>query len=79
MKLLHIDSSILGANSTSRLLSAETVTAWRAAHPDTSVDYLDLAVDTPRTSAPTRWASRPACKRSRPKPNCVKTPCRKSW
>jgi FMN-dependent NADH-azoreductase len=47
MKLLHIDSSILGANSTSRLLSAETVTAWRAAHPDTSVDYLDLAVDTP--------------------------------
>ncbi|SEJ71684.1 FMN-dependent NADH-azoreductase [Variovorax sp. OK605] len=47
MKLLHIDSSILGTNSTSRLLSAEAVTAWRAAHPDTDVDYLDLAVDTP--------------------------------
>jgi FMN-dependent NADH-azoreductase len=47
MKLLHIDSSILSGNSTSRLLSAEIVTAWRAAHPDTSVDYLDLAVDTP--------------------------------
>ncbi|MET3377798.1 MULTISPECIES: FMN-dependent NADH-azoreductase [Variovorax] len=47
MKLLHIDSSILGAHSTSRLLSAEVVTAWRAAHPDTTVEYLDLAVDTP--------------------------------
>lgn len=47
MKLLHIDSSILAANSTSRLLSAETVAAWRAAHPDTTVEYLDLAVDTP--------------------------------
>ncbi|WP_295977585.1 FMN-dependent NADH-azoreductase [uncultured Variovorax sp.] len=47
MKLLHIDSSILGTNSTSRLLSAEIVTAWRASHPDTAVEYLDLAVDTP--------------------------------
>ncbi|WP_422086557.1 FMN-dependent NADH-azoreductase [Variovorax sp.] len=47
MKLLHIDSSILAANSTSRLLSAETVAAWRAAHPDTTVEYLDLAIDAP--------------------------------
>ena len=47
MKLLHIDSSILGAQSVSRQLSAETVAAWVAAHPDTEVDYLDLAVDTP--------------------------------
>ncbi|SCX67135.1 FMN-dependent NADH-azoreductase [Variovorax sp. EL159] len=47
MKLLHIDSSILSTNSTSRLLSAETVAAWKAAHPDTTVEYLDLAVDTP--------------------------------
>lgn len=47
MKLLHIDSSILGAFSTSRLLTAEIVAAWKAAHPDTSVDYLDLAADAP--------------------------------
>ena len=47
MKLLHIDSSILGANSVSRQLTAETVKAWLAAYPDTEVDYLDLAVDTP--------------------------------
>ena len=37
MKLLHIDSSILGANSVSRQLTAETVQAWLAAHPDTEV------------------------------------------
>jgi FMN-dependent NADH-azoreductase len=47
MKLLHVDSSILGAYSTSRLLTAETVAAWKAAHPDTTVEYLDLAVDAP--------------------------------
>ena len=46
-KLLHIDSSVLGANSVSRLLTAEVVAEWRKNHPDTSVDYLDLAVDTP--------------------------------
>ncbi|MBT2334543.1 NAD(P)H-dependent oxidoreductase [Variovorax paradoxus] len=47
MKLLHIDSSILSANSTSRLLTAETVAAWKAAHPDTTVEYLDLAASAP--------------------------------
>ncbi|KQX87470.1 FMN-dependent NADH-azoreductase [Variovorax sp. Root473] len=47
MKLLHIDSSILAAGSTSRQLTAETVAAWRVAHPDTQVEYLDLAVDAP--------------------------------
>ena len=47
MKLLHIDSSILGGNSVSRQLSAQTVQAWTAVHPNTQVDYLDLAMDTP--------------------------------
>ncbi|RZI77210.1 MAG: FMN-dependent NADH-azoreductase [Variovorax sp.] len=46
-KLLHIDSSVLGANSISRLLTAEVVAEWRKNQSDTSVDYLDLAVDTP--------------------------------
>ncbi len=46
-KLLHIDSSVLGANSVSRQLTAEVVAEWRKTHPDTTVDYLDLAVDTP--------------------------------
>ena len=47
MKLLHIDSSVLGAHSASRQLTAETVAEWLKSHPDTTVDYLDLAVDAP--------------------------------
>ncbi|WP_421682304.1 FMN-dependent NADH-azoreductase [Stutzerimonas urumqiensis] len=47
MKLLHIDSSILGANSASRQLTAETVAEWRRQYPNAQVDYLDLAIDTP--------------------------------
>ena len=46
-KLLHIDSSILGGNSVSRQLTAQIVASWRAGHPNTEVNYLDLAVDTP--------------------------------
>lgn len=47
MKLLHIDSSISGANSVSRQLSRAVVEKWRAAHPGLQVQYLDLALDAP--------------------------------
>ena len=47
MKLLHVDSSILGTNSVSRQLTAEVVAEWRKSHPDTTVEYLDLAVNAP--------------------------------
>lgn len=43
MKLLHIDSSILGQGSVSRDLSADVVTSLRARHPNLSVKRLDLA------------------------------------
>lgn len=42
MNLLHIDSSILGANSVSRTLSAEIVAAERARQPGLSVTRRDL-------------------------------------
>ncbi len=45
MKLLHIDSSILGDNSASRQLSAELVAAWAAAEQGVEVTYRDLAAD----------------------------------
>ncbi|SFZ77769.1 FMN-dependent NADH-azoreductase [Chitinimonas taiwanensis] len=45
MKLVHIDSSILGDASASRQLSREVVNAWRAAQPDLQVSYRDLAGD----------------------------------
>jgi FMN-dependent NADH-azoreductase len=47
MKLLHVDSSINGANSVSRKLTKDTVVQWLSENPDTQVEYLDLAVDTP--------------------------------
>ncbi|MDM0107114.1 FMN-dependent NADH-azoreductase [Variovorax sp. J22R24] len=47
MKLLHVDSSVLGTNSVSRQLTAEVVAEWRKSHPNTTVEYLDLAVDAP--------------------------------
>jgi len=47
MKLLHVDSSILGSYSVSRQLSAEIVAEWRKNRPDTTVEYLDLAVNAP--------------------------------
>ncbi|WGY73017.1 FMN-dependent NADH-azoreductase [Burkholderia cepacia] len=44
MKLLHIDSSILGQGSVSRELSAEIVANFRARDPGLTVTRLDLAV-----------------------------------
>ncbi|MFT3719146.1 FMN-dependent NADH-azoreductase [Pseudorhodoferax sp.] len=47
MRILHVDSSILGPDSVTRQLTARTVAAWRAAHPGAEVDYLDLAAEPP--------------------------------
>jgi FMN-dependent NADH-azoreductase len=43
MRLLHVDSSILGAGSASRTLSSEIVAALRQGDPDIAVTYRDLA------------------------------------
>lgn len=45
MKLLHIDSSILGDHSASRQLSRAVVQAWTEAQPGAEVIYRDLATD----------------------------------
>jgi len=45
MKLLHIDASILGANSASRQLSAAIVDNLKKGAADLSVTYRDLAKD----------------------------------
>jgi FMN-dependent NADH-azoreductase len=42
MKLLHIDSGILGTASVSRQLSAHAVAEWRAQHPNIEVVTRDL-------------------------------------
>ena len=43
MKLLHLDSSILGDNSASRELSAAIVARWQDAAPQSTVVYRDLS------------------------------------
>jgi FMN-dependent NADH-azoreductase len=47
MQLLHLDSSVLGAVSASRRLSAEIVARQLALLPDLAVTYRDLAADPP--------------------------------
>ena len=42
MKLLHIDSSILGDTSASRTVSREIVARYKKAVPDLEVEHLDL-------------------------------------
>ena len=45
MQLLHIDSSVLGPHSVSRVLSAEIVARQLALHPGITVTHRDLATD----------------------------------
>jgi FMN-dependent NADH-azoreductase len=45
MQLLHIDSSVLGANSASRTLSAEIVAKQVALHPGIQIIHRDLSND----------------------------------
>lgn len=45
MKLLHIDSSALGADSVTRELSAAIVARWQDSLPGLSIEYRDLDAD----------------------------------
>lgn len=47
MQLLHIDSAITGEQSVSRELTRRIVAAWKAGHPNTTVQYLDLVAQAP--------------------------------
>ncbi|MEJ0094763.1 MAG: FMN-dependent NADH-azoreductase [Methylocella sp.] len=61
MKLLHIDSSILGDYSVSRQLSAEIVAKLRQAIPNLAITYRDLAAEpTPHLSGSYLAAQQPA-------------------
>ncbi len=52
MKLLHVDSSILGDGSVSRQLTREIVAQWRRRHPATQVEHVDLATAAPAHFGP---------------------------
>ena len=48
LKILHIDSSIMGPNSVSRTLTAAIVEQHKMLHPGIEVIYRDVAADAPR-------------------------------
>lgn len=47
MRLLHIDSSVLGDNSVTRSLTRAVTEEWQRAYPDIVVSYRDLATHAP--------------------------------
>ena len=57
MKLLHIDSSVLGAGSASRALSAGIVARQVKLHPGIDVIYRDLAADAALHLSPAHLAA----------------------
>jgi FMN-dependent NADH-azoreductase len=57
MDLLHIDSSVLGANSASRALSAEIVQRQRVLHSGLTVTHRDLAADSALHLSPAHLAA----------------------
>jgi FMN-dependent NADH-azoreductase len=57
MKLLHIDSSVLGAGSASRALSADIVARQVELHPDIEVTYRDLVTDAALHLSPAHLAA----------------------
>jgi FMN-dependent NADH-azoreductase len=63
MKLLHVDSSVMGTQSVSRQLTAEIVAKLRQAAPDLDVTYRDLAAEpVPHLSGSILAARQPAAR-----------------
>jgi FMN-dependent NADH-azoreductase len=56
MKILHLDSSVLGENSASRDLTAKVAAAWRAAAPGAALRYRDLGAEAPQHLSPHYFA-----------------------
>src|ERR1700722_14673304 len=57
MKILHLDSSITGPASVSRLLTAQLAAAQLARHPDAEVIYHDLAEEPAMHLSPAHLAA----------------------
>jgi FMN-dependent NADH-azoreductase len=64
MKLLHIDSSVLGENSASRSLTAAIVARLRNEHPGIEITHRDLAAQTLPHFTPVLEESHPCVARN---------------
>jgi FMN-dependent NADH-azoreductase len=56
MKILHLDSSVLGDNSASRALTRKIAAAWRRAEPGAVIRYRDLGSEAPQHLSPDYFA-----------------------
>jgi FMN-dependent NADH-azoreductase len=56
MKILHLDSSVLGENSASRALTAKVAAAWKSAAPNAVVRHRDLGAEAPQHLSPSYFA-----------------------
>src|SRR5690349_25077754 len=56
MKILHLDSSVLGNNSASRALTRKVAEAWRRAEPGAATRYRDLGSEAPQHLSPDYFA-----------------------
>ena len=56
MKILHLDSSVLGENSASRALTAKVATAWKSAAPGAVIRHRDLGAEAPQHLSPSYFA-----------------------
>jgi FMN-dependent NADH-azoreductase len=56
MKILHLDSSVLGDNSASRALTRKAAAAWLGAQPGAVVRYRDVGAEAPQHLSPDYFA-----------------------
>ena len=56
MKILHLDSSVLGENSASRALTAKVAAAWKSAAPGAVIRHRDLGAEAPQHLSPSYFA-----------------------
>jgi FMN-dependent NADH-azoreductase len=56
VKILHLDSSVLGNNSASRTLTRKVAEAWRLAQPAATIRYRDLGSEAPQHLSPDYFA-----------------------
>jgi FMN-dependent NADH-azoreductase len=56
MKILHLDSSVLGENSASKALTAKVAAAWKHANPSAVIRHRDLGVEAPQHLSPSYFA-----------------------
>lgn len=56
MRILHLDSSVLGDNSASRALTRKVAEAWRRTQPGANVRYRGLGSEAPQHLSPDYFA-----------------------